>query len=275
MQPVSGHLRSMFKRIGQLLADGWRSLLLLLTVIGVLYAWPDIRDLPEAYGYEWGQVVPDRETAALVVLGFALLWIVWIDVRPTIRRWMAEGKTHPLTLIPPSAKYIESEAITATGDSRIVYKEMYFVGVANSSKDMRILRNIQLSVSFMGRPSGLLPVRFSSGYSVDLHPGAQVYFTLCTLLTLKCRSLVCKFHKVELDELEHLHLHASHPSIHLPVMDNPFSISLEVPAEISTLPKFPLRLMFAADDMKPLMVNVTLAEDAENDVLFKSVAIII
>lgn len=65
---------------------GGRSISAALLILGLLYVWPDIQGLAPAYGYKWGQLVPDRETVAYVLLAGALLWIIWIDVRPSVLR---------------------------------------------------------------------------------------------------------------------------------------------------------------------------------------------
>ncbi len=63
---------------------GGRSVSFAMGVLGLLYIWPDIQGLPSAYGFKWGQIMPDRETVAYILLMLALLWIIWIDIRPAV-----------------------------------------------------------------------------------------------------------------------------------------------------------------------------------------------
>lgn len=75
-------MRELLRTIRKL---GGRSIAAALSVLGLLYLWPDIKGLPKAYGFEWGQLMPDREIVAYIVLALALGWIIWIDVRPYLR----------------------------------------------------------------------------------------------------------------------------------------------------------------------------------------------
>ena len=60
------------------------------TVVGLLYLWPDIQGLPEAYGWTWGHVMPDRETVTFIFLGISLAWILWMDARPFFKDYFSK-----------------------------------------------------------------------------------------------------------------------------------------------------------------------------------------
>lgn len=60
----------MLQRIWQVIRAAGRSLALAGTIVGVLYLWPDIKGLPEAYGLAWADIMPDREIVAYVLLGW-------------------------------------------------------------------------------------------------------------------------------------------------------------------------------------------------------------
>ena len=62
-------------------------------ILALLWFWPDIRDLPDAYGLKWGQIMPDRTGVAYIMLGLSLLWIIWMDIRPIVHRWIESLKT--------------------------------------------------------------------------------------------------------------------------------------------------------------------------------------
>jgi hypothetical protein len=76
----------------------WRSISFVASVLAILWFWPDIRDLPKAYGLNWDQILPDRGTVEHALLGIALLWILWMDARPTVGRWLQSRKERPLKI---------------------------------------------------------------------------------------------------------------------------------------------------------------------------------
>jgi hypothetical protein len=81
-----------FSKLWKVLAGGWRGILAIGALLGILYLPQDIGDLPQALK-RWGPVVGvfTRDTA---LFAFAILcagWIVWSDIRPfakeQARRW--------------------------------------------------------------------------------------------------------------------------------------------------------------------------------------------
>lgn len=66
----------------------WDVLVLASTWVGIFYLWADLAALPDQYGYSWGRVMPDRETALAIFSGALILYLLWIDARPFIyERW--------------------------------------------------------------------------------------------------------------------------------------------------------------------------------------------
>jgi hypothetical protein len=74
----------------------WRSATFCGTVIGLLYLWPDIQSLPEQYDLKWEFPMRlDREAITLLFLGAAMVWIVWMDIRPWVRAWIEKRRREP------------------------------------------------------------------------------------------------------------------------------------------------------------------------------------
>lgn len=137
----------------------WKPVTWCGTAIGILYLWPDIRDLPQTYGLTWGfPVWFDREAVSYFMLVIALAWIVWIDTRPLVMRWLQGRKFHPISVLQADYSSDKVTVVFSEGadESRKLKEIAHFVSVRNDAKDGRTLRNVQVWLNAFGR-SGRLP----------------------------------------------------------------------------------------------------------------------
>jgi hypothetical protein len=77
----------------------WAGIVVLSAWVGILMLPKDIPDLREVYGVPVGWLMSTpRETALIILSGLLVLWIIWIDVRPAVRRWWKERNQSPLAV---------------------------------------------------------------------------------------------------------------------------------------------------------------------------------
>jgi len=106
------HVR--MKKLFLVVLSAWRSLFIVGGVVGLLYLWHDIKGLPAAYGSDWetwAKYIPEQLTVAYIVLFFMLAWVIWIDVRPSLRKWLAERKVQ----VPPELEPVRDQLLMNGG----------------------------------------------------------------------------------------------------------------------------------------------------------------
>jgi hypothetical protein len=65
----------------------WRSLAFVGTLVGLLFLASNFQDLPDAIaGWQGALAMIERETALAIFALLALLYIIWIDVRPLLQK---------------------------------------------------------------------------------------------------------------------------------------------------------------------------------------------
>lgn len=245
----------MIQRIRRFFLATWRSLVLVGTVVGLLYLWPDIQELPSAYGLRWGQVMPDRAALALILLGLALSWIVWIDVRPAARRWMTARTKHPLTIVHPEHAWVERLVVHSgpnTAPPNRVVKYVYKLGVRNDSE--RTIRRLALEFQFRDQIAQV-PIQGTSETNVDLRPGAAIFFHVGRVFAdeNKHASLI------EYENVSPEQLHDFRVLAEMRVFTFSRCGTNDVSLPLSDLSKdinTPFDYQFSADDMLPLKLKL-------------------
>jgi hypothetical protein len=153
---------------------GGRSISVALFVLGVLYFWPDIRDLPAVYGYRWGQLMPDRESVAYVLLGLALLWIIWMDVRPAVLR---QRRTFGLIRV---TRFEVAEVIKNPSGEEVGIRLRFYVENHSSIRVYVSVERISVSIDGMINPDERRGVL---AFGID--PGREQEFTLAGIKWLE------------------------------------------------------------------------------------------
>ena len=180
----------MIRRALRFILATWRSLSFAGSVLALLWFWPDIRDLPEAYGFKWGQVMPDREAVALVLLGISVVWIVWIDVRPRAMRWWRSRKELPLKVEFPDwvnhiGKYGPNKKSTFylnkdAGSNDRFTRSKYYIGITNTTQ--RTIKNVSIYLHELKSGAGSFPEKKltteTGAVEINLRPGQTDYFLI-------------------------------------------------------------------------------------------------
>lgn len=182
----------MFARIRKFFRATWQSLGFIGTVIGIIYIWPDVRDLPEIYGFQWGFAMwIDREFITYIALGLAFVWITWIDVRPFIKTWWKKH-TRPSHFIVLNNIYCEARTISAEGNEEddALYEHIYYLVIENGSELGQTLRRVQARIHFAGPPV-VCRIKDITDDAINLRHGEQVYFEIGRLVSKEIHGLMC------------------------------------------------------------------------------------
>lgn len=179
----------MFQAILSLFKAARKSLSFAISVLTLLWFYPDIRDLPDAYGFKWGQIMPDRETVAFVLLGISISWIVWIDVRPTIIRWWRSRKDPPLKIeFPDEINHIGEYGtnkrthyyVNKDGVGKSFSRSTYYLDLTNTTG--KTIKNVTAHVHAVNNGGGWFPERklrtAQGGIKVDIQPEFTEYFLI-------------------------------------------------------------------------------------------------
>ncbi|WP_366554731.1 hypothetical protein [Aquibaculum sediminis] len=177
----------------KVLKASWRSLSIMMSVLGILWFWPNIRDWPIAYGYEWGNILPQRETVMWLLLAAALLWIVWIDIRPLVRPWWRSWRG-PLRISFPNEVNLPNKVSMNKKECMVYCSEesdktirfvKYLIGIENIS-NTKSVKNVKVIINYISMPDSL-PNHYlkteSGETSVDISPGMISYFELGSGIT--------------------------------------------------------------------------------------------
>lgn len=156
----------------------WVSLTFIVTIVGILFLWPNIQELPKIYPRLFGWVPRlERGGIALIALVPALLaWILWMDARPYVLDWIQSQYTHPLQIVPfgrDTTKFIIY--LPDDDPQKDVTKIIHLIGIRNEDPTNKTIRNVQVQVGFARRPMQL-EVEKDGAPTTDIQPGITVYF---------------------------------------------------------------------------------------------------
>lgn len=136
-----------------------------VATVGVLYFWADLRDLPSAYGFRWGQFMPDRETVAFILLALAFAWMLWRDFRPIALTYFQRKRLQiiftdsaargPSDLCQRAILVDDTQNINEDGERSLWYDpersktvDIWHIAVKNTSQN--VIHNVNVSVSERG-----------------------------------------------------------------------------------------------------------------------------
>lgn len=168
---------------------GGRSISIASAILGILYWWPNIRGLPNEYGYTWGQFIPNREIAALIALSFTMVWIIWMDIRPAIRDFISRQNERFLI---NDRIYCESRLINKlTPESPRIYQNKFFLVVSNNNRDGESLRRVQARVISVVPPPMVLRIKDAADEMTDIRHGEYALFELGEFFGEECLGVPC------------------------------------------------------------------------------------
>lgn len=177
----------------------WKTIAVLLSVIGALYLPADIEGLPEATRPVLDIITKiERETylwGLVVIFG---TWIIWTEIRPQFQKWIAEIRAtktgafgSQIEAIFPNeindeAKYGPNKQGTTyfperkSQDARPINEIQYSIGVKNNSR-INTLRRVHLVVEYVSKlprfPNVTLPMHEDpSSMMADLPPQKTTFF---------------------------------------------------------------------------------------------------
>lgn len=178
------------RTIRTILRAMWKSLGFLMFIIGLLYLWPDIQGLPEIYPkfFGWFPMV-ERETITFILLGIAILWIIWIDARPLVKSLILQYRKLPLDITFANivnsnyvfgAPIIRAEwFVTADGSKASMVCRNFYIPVENKTE--KTIDNVKVILHSGGLPvtnfSLTLPHE-SGNDSISISPGQIEFFFL-------------------------------------------------------------------------------------------------
>lgn len=185
----------MLAHILKLFLATWRSLALIGTFVGLIYLWPDIRDLPKVYpdtlGPKWEfPMWLDREAIAFTLLVLAGIWILWIDIRPSVKQWW-EKRTRPSHFLVHNNIFCEARTITADRkeEADALYEHIYYLIVENGSESGKSNRRVQARIHFADPPV-ICRIKDITDDAINSRHGEQVYFEIGRLVSKEIHGLM-------------------------------------------------------------------------------------
>lgn len=198
----------MIAKFWKVLRRAWLVPSSILTAIGLLYAWPDIRDLPATYGYSWEFLMLfDREHLAYVLLGFAFVWILWIEIRPLVKGWWKKRRRSSAFTVLESI-HCETGVINTKSKGRAVvfYENIFYVAVGNNLETGKTLTNVQARIYNYFGPPTVCQIKDSASSKVNIRHGEWFFFEVGKLVSNEITGPVHDSREVNQESLrEYLH----------------------------------------------------------------------
>lgn len=193
----------MFSRFVKFLRSVWRSLAFIGTVVGILYLWPNIRDLPSTFGGTWE--LPnwlDGEHLAYGLLAFACAWIFWIDARPFVKEWWRK-RSHSSTFNVSENIYCASHFINSSSDEQNldIFENIFYLVVGNNLKTGQKLTRVQARIFHIGEPT-LCRIKDSEAGEIDIRHGEWAFFEIGRLVSKEKMGSVHGFASIEEGEMK-------------------------------------------------------------------------
>lgn len=230
----------------------WVSLTFIGTIVGILFLWPDIQELPKIYPRLFGWIpMVKRGTIALIALVPTLAWILWMDARPYVNHWIQNQYTHPLQIVPfgrDTTKFI----IYSPDDDhqKTVTKIIHLIGIRNEDPTNKTIRNVQVQVGFARRPLQL-EVEKDGAPTTDIQPGITAYFKVGYTLWSDRVFPPDGFERVTLEKFNRMQLIARHPRLHVEGLRKGDAFQL-FPGD----DPWPLNILISADELPLNIVRV-------------------
>lgn len=130
--------------------------------------------------------MPSQSQLLWFILVCALVYIIWMDVRPTVRQWLAERRSHPLGVsqdVLVWAYNVRPDVADAYNYSPVV-RLRHFVQVSNTSRGSLTMRSVKGYLRFHAR-NLTLQVKDHGDFSIDIHPGESAFFYVGEVFTDK------------------------------------------------------------------------------------------
>ncbi len=181
----------------------WRSAVFVAAVVGVIYIWPDIKEMPTKFGFPAWEFPMwfDRELVGYCFLGIALLWIFWMDVRPSVREWHKRRASKKLII----NDYLPVESCSIKGSETeagpTLYLNTFYLPVGNADESGETMRRVQARIFFIGPPA-LCCIRDSGGSEADIRHGEWVYYKIGSLVSDKILGTFMKTIEVSEEDLK-------------------------------------------------------------------------
>ncbi|RIX27248.1 hypothetical protein [Sphingomonas edaphi] len=148
-------------------------------LIFILWLPKDWEDQAQAWAVwaRWLGVL-NREILLWVFLLTLLVWLVSIDARPLVRKWLRKRPD----LIIERCVHVETSPIKTDKSARVdgLYCNRAYVVVRNNRPDKRTLRRVTAKLHLFGAPRGLCS---KDGWEIDLRHGEAAYFEIGRVLS--------------------------------------------------------------------------------------------
>jgi hypothetical protein len=183
------------KNLWAVISRTWRALTAIAGIIGVLFLWQDLQylpkamGLPDAYSWAWRWLLElERETVAFLLLGLALAWILWIDARPLVWRWLENRK--PQQIIISDTPYCESYILKPSPDEKAqFYTNVFYLPVGNGLDTGQTLKRVQVRIFHVGPPT-LCRIKDTEAEEVDIRHGEWAYFEIGQVVSKEMMGLI-------------------------------------------------------------------------------------
>lgn len=172
------------KSILTVLKAVWGSLVLIGTIVGILFLWPDIQELPKIYPRLFGWVpMLERGEIAYIALIPALAWILWMDARPYIQSWW-QKRRHPSNFTILGDVYCQTYYVESTSDKKNTgfYANVFYLVVGNALNTGQMLKRVQARIFHLGPPT-LCRNKDSESEEIDIRHGEWIYFEIGKLVS--------------------------------------------------------------------------------------------
>lgn len=113
----------------------WRTLLAVSGWVGILYLYPNIRDLPETYPSLAWVAEMERETALFIFTFVLVAYVAVIDARPFLRKHFTR---HQFV-----AGNVEVRSFHFKAQDETLWRNTYWLPVFNTRNDSRQIKNLR------------------------------------------------------------------------------------------------------------------------------------
>ena len=179
----------------------------------------------------------------------------------------APTEAHPLLIIDPSPQLIRTQILRLEGsEDKKFYRNIYLLGVQNTSPEQKTMRSVQLKFWLMDTPRNC-KIYESNETSVDLNPGDIAYFEIGYLDSRERWFVVRGSRRLQREQFDGVYYNARGEFFRLGTGEGESSLNFMIKHmdQLSERART-MTFQFSADDMPPLFFHIVVHRDADNEI---------